>query len=254
MVNQSSRLIGRSKSSVGLAPVVCYDPWFPRSLESIKKTIADGFPILVRLHSGSSYARSAPECYEHDMESQAVMIIGYDDAKQAVQICDPWDRRFGGQRGGSQWIPYEQLIIEIVDSSRGWSMPLSTLDVTVDCLWSPTHALTLEIAAGFYTPTGRIMDREGWAINDIHVSVQLGESWGASLIEHHMQGPWHVGGKAVCSIALPGSLPSEGELAIELVAGIQGARPYAFQDHIKQKEELRFAAAEQACFTNCLAQ
>lgn len=73
----------------GLAPVVCYEPWFPRCLEAIKQCLNDGYPLLVRLHSAASYPNDADECYKLDLESQAVLIVGYDDEKQAVAIVDP---------------------------------------------------------------------------------------------------------------------------------------------------------------------
>ncbi|MDB2614342.1 hypothetical protein N9Y92_04220, partial [Chlamydiales bacterium] len=45
----------KNSSFEGLAPVVCYEPWFPRCLEAIKQCLNDGYPLLIRLHSAASY-------------------------------------------------------------------------------------------------------------------------------------------------------------------------------------------------------
>jgi hypothetical protein len=54
----------------GLAPVVCYEPWFPRCLEAIKQCLNDGYPVLIRLHSAANYPNAVGDCYKHDLESQ----------------------------------------------------------------------------------------------------------------------------------------------------------------------------------------
>lgn len=69
----STRKNVKTTLTKGLAPVVCYDPWFPRALESIKQSVHDGHPVLIRLHSAASYPLNADERYVVDLESHAVL-------------------------------------------------------------------------------------------------------------------------------------------------------------------------------------
>ncbi|HEM6223256.1 TPA: hypothetical protein U2C43_001692, partial [Streptococcus suis] len=39
----------------GFAPVIGYEPWALRTIESVKQSLVDGQPILIRIHSALSY-------------------------------------------------------------------------------------------------------------------------------------------------------------------------------------------------------
>ena len=42
-------------SSTALAPVSGYEPWVMRSTSSVKEAIADGNPVLMRVHCAADY-------------------------------------------------------------------------------------------------------------------------------------------------------------------------------------------------------
>ena len=72
-----------TKIASGLAAVSGYEPWPMRTIESMKESLADGVPILARLHSAADYPTSTEETdHKLDMESHAILLIGYDDAKE----------------------------------------------------------------------------------------------------------------------------------------------------------------------------
>ena len=138
LITKSNESVAMSK---GLAPVVCYDPWFPRALEAIKQSIHDGHPILIRLHSAASYPIPSDERYIVDLESHAVLIVGYDDVKKAVAVSDPWNKNWGG-KGGMRWIPYTVLETKTVNTSLGMSMPLAPLSANAKTNWDNSGNLS----------------------------------------------------------------------------------------------------------------
>jgi hypothetical protein len=243
MQSAPNRLVGRDKLSVGLAPTVSYDPWFLRALESIKQSIADGIPALVRLHCGSSYSRDPETSLAHDMESQAVLIVGYDDARRAVKIVDPWHPKMGGRRGGTFWLGYDDLTIEIVDSSRGLVMNLAPLDVSIRAVWDSADQLSLDINAGFHAPLGRVMDRDGWAIKQFDIEIQPSTAWTFDPQRLSIRGHWLVGDQAQATLQTTHSLSEEGEICVQVTATIEGKRPYPFIDKVDYRENLKFCAS-----------
>lgn len=90
----------------GSAPVMCCDPWFPRALETIRQSIRDGIPVLIRLHTGVMYPINSNIRYRVDLESHAVMIFGYDDESQVLFLKDPRDLSKGGEYGRSWCIGF----------------------------------------------------------------------------------------------------------------------------------------------------
>lgn len=42
-----------------LVPVIGYEPWSLRALESIKSSIVNGVPTLIRVHSAADYTKFA---------------------------------------------------------------------------------------------------------------------------------------------------------------------------------------------------
>ena len=61
-----------------LVPVIGYEPWSLRALESIKSSIVNGVPTLIRVHSAADYPIENEELsHRLDMESHCVLIVGY---------------------------------------------------------------------------------------------------------------------------------------------------------------------------------
>ena len=222
----------------GLAPVVCYDPWFPRALESIKQSIHDGHPVLIRLHSAASYPLNSDERYVIDLESHAVLIVGYDDIKGAVGVIDPWDKNWGGNIGGRRWIPYTALETQTVNTSLGMSMPLSPLSVVTKTQWDKSDNLSLQLEVGFYIPRGTIMDRNSWIITKISVNCSLPEAWEGTQLDYELTGQWTVGEVINLSLPIASCPKSAGEISLKVNATIQGKRPYDFEDCVSVQEKL----------------
>lgn len=216
----------------GLAPIVCYDPWFPRTLEAIKQSIYDGHPVLIRLHSAASYPISSNERYTVDLESHAVLIVGYDDEKQAVALIDPWDKKWGGNLGGRWWLPYTVLATKKVNTSMGMSMPLAPLEVEAKTHWDNADNLSVTLQIGFYIPRGTVMDRDSWVIKQIIVNCKLPEAWENKQFDYEVTGHWTVGDCINLSLPIANQPKRDEEINICVNAVIQGQRPYNFEDCI----------------------
>lgn len=216
----------------GLAPVVCYEPWFPRCLEAIKQCLSDGYPLLIRLHSAASYPNDANEGYKLDLESQAVLIIGYDDEKQAVAIVDPWNNNWGGEIGGRRWITYADISKQTVNTSLGMAMCLTPPQVHLTPQLDANQNLSIKAEIGFYTPRGVVMDRDSWFIKKITAECILPDSWGKE-IQYEMEGHWIVGDLISLSMPITSKPKFDGEIKVQIKAEIEGKRPYEFTDCIE---------------------
>lgn len=216
----------------GLAPVVCYEPWFPRCLEAIKQCLSDGHPLLVRLHSAGSYPNDTTECYKLDLESQAVLLVGYDDEKQAIAIIDPWNNNWGGEKGGRRWMTYADISRQIVNTSLGMAMCLTSLQLKLTSHVDLNKNLSIEAEIGFYSPRGVIMDHDSWAIQKISAECTLPEVWGKT-INYEIEGHWIVGDNIKFSMPLASNIKCDGEILVRMKAEIFGKRPYEFSDSIE---------------------
>ena len=229
----------------GLAPVVCYDPWFARSLESIKQSISDGNPVLIRLHSGASYPIQPSLRYQIDLESHAVLVVGFDDGRKALEIIDPWNNQWGGELGGKRWLSYQEAEEQTVDCSMGVSMAISSLKVCPNFKWDTANNLSLELRVGFYIPRGTVMDKDSWAIKKLQVSCQLFPS-PVERIDYSEEGNWIVGEMADIIIPLTSNPSIESTLKLNIEASIYGTRPYEFSDVISTSRELSIEKSSKA--------
>lgn len=202
----------KTTTAKGLAPVVCYEPWFPRVLESIKQSIHDGHSVLIRLHSAASYPLSLSDIYVVDLESHAVLIVGYDDAKEAVAVIDPWDKNWGGNLGGRRWIPYATLGLLAVNTSLGIKATLSPLIVSSAMQWDKADNLSLQLKIGFYVPRGTVMDLQSWEITKINIGCVLPESWEGKQIDYEILGRWIVGDVINLSLPIANNPKIDGEM------------------------------------------
>lgn len=229
-----------TKTSItnGLAPVVCYDPWFPRALESIKQSVHDGHPVLIRLHSAASYPFSSNERYTVDLESHAVLVVGYDDSKGALAVIDPWDKNWGGKVGGRRWISYSAIETQTVNTSLGLSMPLSPLSVHPETHRDDSGNFSIQLKVGFYIPRGTIMDRKSWTITKVNVCCNLPESWEGKQLDYEIAGCWTVGDSLQLSLPIANSPLAPGEIKLNVSATIQGKRPYDFEDVVSVQEKI----------------
>lgn len=193
---------------------------------------------MIRLHSAASYPLNEDERYVIDLESHAVLIVGYDDVMSAVAVIDPWDKNWGGNIGGRRWIPYTTLGTQTVNTSLGMSMPLAPLSVVPKRQWDKAGNFSIQLEVGFYIPRGTIMDRNSWAITKVNVNCGLPESWESKQIDYELTGHWTVGDIINLSLPIANCPKSAGEISLNVNAVIQGKRPYDFEDCISVHEKL----------------
>ena len=232
--------------SRGLAPVVTYEPWFARCLDSIRQSLADGCPVLIRYHSGADYPIEGPLVYKNDVESHALLIIGYDDDKKALLVSDPWNKEWGGIHGGRRWIPYKIMDEHAVDSSLGVIQALSTLQLKTFPRHNEDGALVMGISAGFYSPRGYVMDRDSWLITELEVVCQLPESMGGEEVRRSHRGSWPVGEMANFTLPVTDLAHEAAELEVFVECKIEGSRPYPFEDTISLSRKVAVAESPKA--------
>lgn len=89
-------------SSTALAPVSGYEPWVMRSTSSVKEAIADGNPVLMRVHCAADYPMEDELLNQRlDMESHSILLIGYSDVDEVFYVVDPWNQNWGGEFHGT---------------------------------------------------------------------------------------------------------------------------------------------------------
>lgn len=174
----------------------------------------------------------------NDLESHAVLIVGYDDTKEAVALIDPWNKAWGGSHGGRWWMPYSMLSITNVDSSMGVAMCLSPLEIKPEFCWDASDNLSIKLEVGFYTPRGTVMDRESWKLTELNVHCTLPECWGGGYISRNLQGKWLVGDIINLTLPIANSPKQDGEIKLHLLAKISGKRPYDFTDELEVYDNL----------------
>jgi hypothetical protein len=209
----------------GLAPVICYDPYYQRMVRYLRHILADGHPAMIRLHPGIQYPASDSHLHSNDLEGHAVLIVGYDDERQEFTLADPWDRRWGGVKSGLRTMSYNELSMVIMDSSKDITQVLCPLEVTVAERDEDGQRM-LDVTSGFYAPKAIVMDRDNQVVEAVHIRV-TGADFEA---EQTIKGAWYVGEKATLAFTLPEGAPSS--LKIEASATIAGLRPYAYRDTV----------------------
>ncbi|OUC03756.1 hypothetical protein BK784_01825 [Bacillus thuringiensis serovar medellin] len=105
-----------AEDGTGIPAHFHYDPYYNRYQEHVKRLVAQGNPIIVRLHPGTYYPMSDDTLhYRVDHEGHVVAIIGYDEQEQVFLLADPWNK--SGERTGIIKMPYEQFSIQNVDGT-----------------------------------------------------------------------------------------------------------------------------------------
>lgn len=226
----------------GLAPVMCYDPWFSRALETIRQSIRDGNPVLIRLHTGAMYPINSNIRYRADLESHAVMVFGYDDEAQVLFLKDPWDLSKGGEYGRSWCIGYDDLLVLNVDASLGITTNLAPLQVQAEANRDSDGNLILNIKAGFYVPIGAVVDHGTFTITEVTFTCEAQSSMERQNVQTSTIGHWPVGDCAVVSVPFGAIGKKDCEVTISAKAAICGYRPYDFVDHVTSTVELAIPA------------
>lgn len=214
----------RVDTANGLGAILCYDPYFTRMLRGIKKALGDGNPVMIRLHPAARYQAPLDQVYRIDLESHAVLIVGYDDSQSAIAIADPWT-------GNLHWMSYEELSLLIVNSTKDCYIIAAPLDVKCAAVENG-DVQALDIRVGFYSPDSIVMDRDGQLVTQVHVRVTGPKEWCPWENEAEVAGSWKVGEFASLSLVIPSDANGPAELRVEVTATVQGERPYAYTDTI----------------------
>lgn len=220
--------------TTGLAPVISYEPWVLRSIESVKQALMDGNPVLIRLHSAASYpCENEEDNYKLDLESHAVLIIGYDDDEQSFDVVDPWNGTKGNKRGIYK-LPYEVYPIVCVNSSLSKDTVFTSLKMYANEKQINNKSF-LEIKYGFYVPKGYIIDQN----NTYLTNVQLEINYTAKGKEYNnyleIDGEFKIGEYAIKEIPIPENLNETIIFNINAKSIINGERPYCYKDEIITK-------------------
>ncbi|QMS96996.1 C39 family peptidase [Streptococcus equinus] len=230
------------KTATGLAPVSGYEPWSQRTLDSIKDSIVDGIPILARLHSAADYpCDKFDDNKKLDMESHAILIVGYDDEKEEFLTVDPWHSEWNGNFGGLRTFPYSIVHKIMVNCSMDKCTRVTepSTEVTIsDSSDMNKHLLNLKV--GFYTPRGYIMDKNETQFTLFEVQMTLKNH--DCTLTRKVEGNWHIGDFADIYFPVDGAIVGSDEVSFSIKAVLQGNRPYKYEDVLNYsfKENVNF--------------
>lgn len=185
-----------------LVPVIGYEPWSLRALESIKSSIVNGVPTLIRVHSAADYPIENEELsHRLDMESHCVLIVGYNDDKEEFDIVDPWNPNWGGQHGGVGKLPYESLHVACVNCTAEKGTRLSLISHKIRPVLIEENA-SLAVDLGFYEPLGYVIDRNNTKFETFKVTIHYLFNGNEKQQSQSLSGEWKNGEKAIFTFPL----------------------------------------------------
>lgn len=222
----------------GIGAVLCYDPYFERMMLSIRKSLAAGHPVMIRFHPGAQYPAPEEMIYANDLEAHAVLIVGYDDQKQALAIMDPWDNKWGGNKGGLRWVAYKEVATLIVNGTKDCFMVAAPLEVTAEVIRDEEHGPRLHVRAGFHAPDAIVMDQANLMVREVTVRPSLSAGWQVlGAAELRAEGEWKVGEYAELTFQLNEEVAGDARIQLEVEARVSCERPYPFVDTIATQVE-----------------
>ena len=221
---------GGSLEYKGLIGLIKYDPFKPRTIESMKLDIMDGRPLVIRLHSAADYPVDDELSYQIDNEGQAMMICGYDDDKQAFAYIDP--RSESGPEPEIGWLAYSIFDSAGVNASKGAYCLAVGLDVSAKFV---ERSPILRVEIGFPQIRGTIMDHDCIYLGDITASIEVSVGSAQFKIEVPMDGKYYVNQRARSSLDLCDFSGQSVHLRIEAGASLFGTRPYNYVDRLGAK-------------------
>ncbi len=222
-----------TKIASGLAAVSGYEPWPMRTIESMKESLADGVPILARLHSAADYPTSTEETdHKLDMESHAILLIGYDDAKEAFEVIDPWRKDWKGTFSEHYMLPYQSVYTQMVNCSLDKATRMA-LPYTRTSFYEVNDQRFVNLKIGFYRPRGYVLDEKGTAFTYFKVSAKFEKK----SVTREVHGFWTIGEYALLSFPVPDSINGKVDVKFEVDSKIVGIRPYKYTDQLQYKFE-----------------
>lgn len=210
----------------GLSGISRYDPHSPRCFQGIKLNLLENRPTLLRVHSAASYP-AGDYRFQLDEEGHAIVIVGYDDVRQAFAVIDPFKR--DNLEAAVTWLSYRDLSLTMVDASLGTDLtaPGLYLSATVS---EVGHKLFVSV--GLPQVYGTIIDHDNFSLEDVRISVSF--SIGGKRFEssHFANGNYFIGSRVNFYIDLP--IDCNDGIDVEIVADgvLHGLRPYEYRDAI----------------------
>ncbi|WP_064609211.1 C39 family peptidase [Streptobacillus moniliformis] len=219
------------KKATGLAPVISYEPWVLRSIESVKQSIIDGNPVLIRLHSAASYpCKNKEDNYKLDLESHAVLIVGFNDDENNFDIVDPWNN-FEGNRKGIYKLSYEEYPLLCVNCSLSKDTIITRVLLDVEKIIVGSHS-NIKLKLGLYTPKGYIIDQNNTYINNIKIEINYTLNGKEKYFETEIEGNYKIGEYAYKTVSLGEDINEKIKFDIKSIVTIHGTRPYKYNDTI----------------------
>lgn len=229
-----------------------YEPWSKRTLDSIRESLANNIPILARVHSAADYPCTNYQDATHlDMESHAVLIIGYDDTLEEFTVMDPWKKEWGGEYGGIETLPYSIVHKILVNCTMDKCTRIAPLDVKVSSILREDKPF-VSVKIGFYTPRGYILDQKETAFSMFNIKVA--SKHGSIDMERTIRGHWTIGEYAELYFPVSSINYADDCVNVSIKGKLTGNRPYKYTDdidyeceaniHIRNKEYLPLVATK----------
>lgn len=226
-LEEQSRKLHETILPRGLIGLMRYDPHSPRCFEGMRLNLLEGLPTIIRLHPGANYPNEI--CREKiDLEGQAVLVVGYDDLKEAFAIIDPFQRT-PEQIPEITWMPYEQLATTIVDYSSGQEIPPTHLKIEVT---KKTDQDYIEVSIGLPEIYDTITDYNLLTLEELSMSAVINCKDKSLKIHHVFGGKYPLGTTAKTKLFFPKNYNDSMDLSIKVDGFLHGCRPYDYRDSI----------------------
>lgn len=221
-----------SETASGLAAVSGYEPWPERTLNSVKESIAMGVPALARLHSAAEYPTLDEETTQKlDMESHSVLIVGYDDTKQLLDVVDPWHSEWLGSFGGIEQLPYTAIYKRMVNATADKVTRVTVPEKHISIVYANGKP-NIKLSIGYYRPRGYVLDQKGSKFTAFNVFLTYVLNGKEYETIRKVTGEWSIGEYANITFPLPSKASGKISLKFIVNSTLEGIRPYAYEDEL----------------------
>lgn len=220
------------ETSSGLSAVSGYEPWPERTLNSVKESIAMGIPALARLHSATEYPTLDEQTTQKlDMESHSVLLVGYDDDKELLDVVDPWHSEWLGSYGGIEKLPYTAIYKRMVNGTADKVTRVTVPEKHVSVTYT-NNKPNIQLKIGYYCPRGYILDKEKSKFTKFDVQLVFNVNGEEYKTTRQVTGEWSIGEYANITFPLPDNVDGKINLKFAVASTLQGIRPYPYEDDL----------------------
>jgi len=202
-------------------------------MESVKETLSKGVPVLMRVHCAADYPTGSESNDQRlDMESHAVLLIGYDDRREAFLVIDPWRNELGGSYCGERYLSYEDYCLLMVNGTaeKATVLSLPQIEMNPRC---EGEGKFIDFEVGFFRPRGYVLDEEGTALTKLKLAISVEKT----EVTRTLEGRWRIGERARFSVPMPDSVEGISEVQVLAQITLEGIRPYRYRDEFSYKVE-----------------